>query len=553
MAYYVPVDKGPDQTPLDAFEPSFGMSLSSAVRGTFNENASTLLYDVHDVYYQNRFGGRKLDKATAEQQVKDAGVSLQVPDDGYTPGALSILIKRQQDIAARQSVDERTPWGFGSLVRGSAQLLTGVVDPLNVASAFIPFVGEARATKWIADAGESALARATTRAGIGAIEGAGGAAVLEPLVYTTHHQLQDDYRMQDSLINLAFGTALGGILHPAAGAVADVFRPRVRTADLPDTAAAHVVDRLAPEVHETAVRSAIADSVQGRTPDVESWVKPIDAEARAANFKAWSQDAPLIPAMSGHEFKTGVPVVADAFHGTTREFDAFSSSTLGEKTGGADAKEGHFLSDNPNAADQFTWENGDKSGHIMPAYVRLLNPLVSDHALSGATGTAAGKIIAEAKAAGHDGVIFQRSDMLGNKGATFVAFDPKQIKSAIGNSGKFDPNSASLTDPLDAARASTQRQRAPDSLAIGDPAASRAADERIAAAPKSEDVEAATAQLTDAAEQLQAIRKNLELGGIPPEKLAYIDEAMKAFDGGVTDAKNIGEAIMQNALCGLRS
>lgn len=199
-----------------------------------------------------------------------------------------------------------------------------------------------------------------------------------------------------------------------------------------------------PMAHSEMLRAA--DMVgAGERVEVQHMIGPAE---RANNFAAWAQEAPLIPAMSGHTFKTGEPIVADAFHGTARDFDSFSNQTLGEKTGGPDARGGHFLSDNPGAADQFTWENGDKSGHIMPAYVRLLNPLVSDHFLNGSTGTAAGKIIEEAKRAGHDGVIFPRSDMLGNKGATFVAFDPKQIKSAIGNSGRFDPASASLTDPL---------------------------------------------------------------------------------------------------------
>jgi hypothetical protein len=203
------------------------------------------------------------------------------------------------------------------------------------------------------------------------------------------------------------------------------------------------------EAHEAALTKAEQQIAAGEPVRVSDVAAPyITPAERDANFRAWSQDAPLIPAMSGHTFKTGQPIVADAFHGTTRDFDSFSNLTLGEKTGGADARAGHFLSDNPGAADQFTWENGDKSGHIMPAYVRMLNPLVSDHFLNGSTGTAAGKIIEEAKRAGHDGVIFPRSDMLGNEGATFVAFDPKQVKSATGNSGRFDPNSPSLTDPL---------------------------------------------------------------------------------------------------------
>ncbi len=53
----------------------------------------------------------------------------------------------------------------------------------------------------------------------------------------------------------------------------------------------------------------------------------------------------------------------------------------------------------------------------------------------------------EAMQRGHDGVVLPSVS-----GQTeYVAFASNQIKSAIGNSGKFDPNSASLTDPLDAA------------------------------------------------------------------------------------------------------
>jgi len=209
------------------------------------------------------------------------------------------------------------------------------------------------------------------------------------------------------------------------------------------------VDLRSQDAHDAALRLAEDQIAHGEPVQVADVAPYLSAAEREANFRAWSQDAPLIPARSGHAFRTGEPVVVQAYHGTTREFDAFSDATLGQKTGGPDARAGHFLSDNPAAADQFTWDNGDKSGHIMPAYVRLLNPLVSDHVLNGATGTEAGRILREAKAAGHDGVIFPRSDMLGHEGATFVAFDPRQIKSAIGNSGRFDPTSGSLTDPIE--------------------------------------------------------------------------------------------------------
>jgi DNA topoisomerase-1 len=47
--------------------------------------------------------------------------------------------------------------------------------------------------------------------------------------------------------------------------------------------------------------------------------------------------------------------------------------------------------------------------------------------------------------AGYDGVVY--SNKHEGKGDSYIAFRPEQIKSATGNSGAFDPNSASLTDP----------------------------------------------------------------------------------------------------------
>ena len=53
------------------------------------------------------------------------------------------------------------------------------------------------------------------------------------------------------------------------------------------------------------------------------------------------------------------------------------------------------------------------------------------------------EVRAELQARGFDGVIDTATGEV-------VAFRPEQIKSATGNSGRFDPNSPSLTDPLPA-------------------------------------------------------------------------------------------------------
>lgn len=559
MAYYVPVDQGPDAAQLNSFEPSFGASLRSSVQSTFNENPSTLLWDYGRLRAAN--SGQKLTRERAQEQIKGAGLSLAVPEDGYTQEALDILIGRQQQAAARQSMDERTPWGWGSLVRGSAQLLTGVADPLNVASAFVPVVREARAASWMARAGEGFAARAGTRAAIGAVEGAAGAAMLEPLVFGLHSAMQDDYDMTDSLVNLAFGTVLGGVLHSGAGMVSDVAqRAATRAArteidrimaETPKTAI-EAVDAAGPAAHEAAFRTALADAAQGRAPDVEAVVRTIGQQEREANFKAWFGDSKVVDA-------EGKPLVL--YRGTANEDGGSAPGNL------------VYLSPEPSFASNYANKPG---GVVMPVYARSSDVIDASRGdglalwkefqkergkewYDDTTGTSRGALPSwqrihefqawlDRRGVKYDGLWLSESNGL----PSLAVRDTSQLKSAIGNSGRFDPNSASLTDPLDAVRATAQRQAAPDALAIGSPDASRAADERLALAPKDEAVESATAQMAEATQQYQAIRKNLELGGVPPSRLEAVDNALSAYDEGVKDAKNIGEAIMQYALCGIR-
>lgn len=165
---------------------------------------------------------------TAEQaraRVKESGLDLTIDDAGIREGALDILLERKREEVQRQFVLDHAP---GSTV--PLQLLAGfvasVLDPINVASAFVPVVGEARYA--------SMLAKATTRAGrfgvrarVGAIEGAVGAALVEPLVLYASERDQADYDITDSMLNIAFGTVLGGGLHATGGAISDFRRGSV--------------------------------------------------------------------------------------------------------------------------------------------------------------------------------------------------------------------------------------------------------------------------------------------------------------------------------------
>lgn len=163
---------------------------------------------------------------TAEQaraRIKEEGLDLTVDDAGIRAGALDILIERKREEVKRKFILDNAP---ASTV--PVQLLAGfaasTLDPINVASAFVPVVGEARYASLLAKAGKSAMARAAVRAKVGAVEGAVGAALVEPLVLYASAQDQADYGAVDSLLNVAFGSVMGGGLHSAGGYISDVRR-----------------------------------------------------------------------------------------------------------------------------------------------------------------------------------------------------------------------------------------------------------------------------------------------------------------------------------------
>ena len=155
----------------------------------------------------------------AEQGLDD---EFSFEDRGYNELELSILARRKKAELARRDVLARSEGGVG---QATAQLATAlgvsVLDPLNIASAFVPVVGEARYARLLAGAGGLA-GRTAVRLGVGAVEGTAGAAALEPLLYAANTQQQADYGITDSLINIGFGGIFGGGLHAIGGAVGDI-------------------------------------------------------------------------------------------------------------------------------------------------------------------------------------------------------------------------------------------------------------------------------------------------------------------------------------------
>ncbi|MDT8264558.1 hypothetical protein RQ832_14970, partial [Roseomonas sp. DSM 102946] len=177
---------------------------------------------------------------------------------------------KQTDMGRRDRASRLDAGVLGQGAVMAAGLAGSMVDPLSVASAFIPAVGATRAAAWMARAG-TRLERATVAARIGMLDGAAGAVALEPLQYGLAQAESRDYDLGDSLLNVAFGAVMGGLLHSGGRALVDGWRGW-----RPDVDPATVRD-----IHEIAMRTGAAQMARGEPVNVE----PILAIARAADSR----------------------------------------------------------------------------------------------------------------------------------------------------------------------------------------------------------------------------------------------------------------------------
>lgn len=228
MALYLGTDdQGTGVSTLQDFAPTQWQKMSAATRGAWLESYGPKAYDWVS---GERGSDAKLSAAEAEAYRMDqgGGVKLKItPKDGeYTAGQWATIVDRQRELSAINDVRARSPWELTSVARGVAMFGAGIVDPINLATAFVPWtrtVSSLRAMQ-AATLAESAVTRAGARAVLGAADAGISTAVLEPANYMLSQKLGDDYNSLDSMANIAFGTAFGGGLHVSLGALGDAFR-----------------------------------------------------------------------------------------------------------------------------------------------------------------------------------------------------------------------------------------------------------------------------------------------------------------------------------------
>ena len=148
---------------------------------------------------------------------------------------VDIIVDQKKEELRRQDVINRGQKGF---LPGTAKFITGLgvsfLDPINVGVSFLPFIGQANFARIAARTGFT-----TARLVRGGVEGAIGTALIEPLIYNVAQSVQADYDLTDSLLNVTFGTVIGGGLHVGAGKLKDLntarkFKKRMKQAGTPD-------------------------------------------------------------------------------------------------------------------------------------------------------------------------------------------------------------------------------------------------------------------------------------------------------------------------------
>lgn len=251
MALFTNLDLGVVK-PLDLkdYKPSIGESMSIAWDEAMEQNpmqilarrqemtgwedgldlsdAMTGMDPTTDIDFEDFRLGREVHALPLEEQarqIRDAGLEGQIkPVEGYRQEALDIVMGSKQLENAAGLVSENQ--GIGGTIAGfGAGLAASFMDPINIASAFVPVAGEARVMSLMA--GASGIGqRAAIRAGLGAASGALGAAMIEPMIYLGQQEVQADYTFANSMLNMSFGAIMGGVMHAGGGTFAEWRRAR---------------------------------------------------------------------------------------------------------------------------------------------------------------------------------------------------------------------------------------------------------------------------------------------------------------------------------------
>ena len=231
-----------------------------------------LMAEATDITRQMRQGGTAL----GQQIAIDSGAVVSVEDlenryQGYglrfdrpmTEEEAALLAQSKRAEIIRETIINAAPQGvLPAITKFGAGIVAMATDPLELASMFIPVVGQAGRA-----AATARFGRVGGTAAVGAIEGLVGSALTEPIYAELSRSMQMDYDMSDSLMNIGLGFALGGGLGSLAGVLgrregrASPDAPEIERVDVstPEVATARA-EQVAVQREMTAAQRPAADA-----------------------------------------------------------------------------------------------------------------------------------------------------------------------------------------------------------------------------------------------------------------------------------------------------
>ncbi|WP_318629378.1 hypothetical protein [Klebsiella variicola] len=222
--------------PISNAPSGLGESLLSSLKEGFNEGPVVSGYRFAQAdQLANDPNSTMVSKSDAEARLKEYGVkSINVPDAGITQSFLDHVVSERRDALVKQQIAAAAPSGLvATPLNFTASLAGSMADPGNVALAFVPFAGEARAATMLGRFGE--------RLAVGARLGAAQAVATVPFTAQSAAAEGNDFTYGNAMESVFFNTLAGGLMHAGGGLIADAVRARrPATAENPD--AAPVVD-----------------------------------------------------------------------------------------------------------------------------------------------------------------------------------------------------------------------------------------------------------------------------------------------------------------------
>ena len=219
----------------------------------------------------------RLDPDALNQQY---GIDGHLKFDSPLPASVAQTMNQaKRDELMRQDAARRSD--AGTLATMGAGFAAGMLDPLNVAASFMPFVGEGRVAGALGlDVAGGLVARVAARAATGAVNGAAAQVPLVGLRYGLSQQEQADYGAQDALADILMGGVLGGGMHTLTGGIGDVVGRSFQASP-----AARLIDD-DPDIRMDTARAAVAQMVQDQPVDVAPLVDLATGQDGAAEVKA---------------------------------------------------------------------------------------------------------------------------------------------------------------------------------------------------------------------------------------------------------------------------